>query len=127
VLVTALNPWVPRPLLLTHSLWPSKDAPEPWQGVIKQLYGHLPGKRLLWTAAGGGWLTAAEALFPDAACLQQPQERNGMQASPESNSSSSSLGPLGEALLRLGLPLATLPPGVLQMMLKHLVRLCCFL
>lgn len=44
-----------------------------------------------------------------------------LSSSSNGNSSSSSFGPLGEALVQLGLPLAALPAGVLAMMLKFLV------
>lgn len=126
-------------------LWPSCDAPQPWQGVVRQLFGHVPGKQLLWTAAEGGrWLSTQQCLFPDAACMQQDtanatntssgdsnqkqQEQlvqldTGGGAAPSNSSSSSGFGPLGEALVQLGLPLAVLPGSVLAMMQKYLVRL----
>lgn len=134
-------------------LWPSCEAPEPWQGVVRQLYGHLPGKQLLWTAAEGGrWLSTQQCFFPDAACMQpdssgsmagadsqQPsgsveQQQQGQGAAELSSSgdgssgnsegrSSSGFGPLGQALVQLGLPLAVLPGSVLAMMQKYLVRI----
>lgn len=132
-------------------LWPSCDAPEPWQGVVRQLYGHLPGKQLLWTAAEGGrWLSTQQCLVPDAACMQQDSPgsmagadsqqpsgsleqqqqgqaaaeltRSGDGSSGSSDSGSiSSFGPLGQVLVQLGLPLAVLPGSVLAMMQKYLV------
>ncbi|WIA11333.1 hypothetical protein OEZ85_011456 [Tetradesmus obliquus] len=125
-------------------LWPSTDAPEPWQKIVRQLYGHTPNKRLLWTAAhGGSWLAIDQCIFPDAACLQQqpfhlltageaqqgwlqhaPQQNASSESSSSSSSSSSDgLGPLGQALLLLDMPLLDVPAGVLLMMQKHLPEL----
>ena len=128
-------------------LWPSCDAPEPWQGVVRQLYGHLPSRKLLWTAADGGrWLSTQQCLFPDAACMQRdPQglvsgseagasfssKQSGQQgrgtsstvgSGSEGEDGGEGFGPLGEALVQLGVPLAVLPSSVLRMMLKYLVR-----
>lgn len=98
------------------SLWPQHDAPEPWQGVVCQVYGNTPGRRLLWTPARGGtWLTSSEVLFPDAACLQDAK------APEQQGQGGGGLGPLGRALLALDVPLAGVTPDVLTMMLKHLV------
>jgi hypothetical protein len=127
-------------------LWPSADAPEPWQGVVRQLYGHLPNKPLLWTAAHGGqWLAISQCVFPDAACLQQQpfhlltageaqqsllqhnpqqqQQQQQQQQKEDSSSSSDGLGPLGQALLLLDMPLLDMPAGVLMMLQKHLVSI----
>jgi hypothetical protein len=112
---------------------------------VRQLYGHLPDKPLLWTAAHGGrWLCISQCVFPDAACLhQQPfhlltageTQQSLLQHTPtqqledspgggsSSSSSSDGLGPLGQALLLLDVPLLDMPAGVLLMMQKHLVRL----
>jgi hypothetical protein len=102
---------------------------------VRQLYGHLPDKPLLWTAAHGGrWLSISQCVFPDAACLQQQpfhllttgevQQSLLQQQLDDTDSSSSSdgLGPLGQALLLLDVPLLDMPAGVLLMMQKHLVR-----
>jgi hypothetical protein len=119
--------------------------------VVRQLYGHLPGKQLLWTPAKGGqWVSVQQCIFPDAACLQRdlPSNVSGSQAavspsrqqqqlqledgsaaghgaddSSSSHGSSSGFGPLGEALVQLGVPLAVLPGSVLTMMTKYLVSL----
>jgi hypothetical protein len=117
--------------------------------VVRQLYGHLPNKPLLWTAAHGGrWLAIGQCIFPDAACLQQQpfhlltadeaqqsllqhaplQQQQQLQLQERqqdagSSSSSDGLGPLGQALLLLDMPLLDMPAGVLLMMQKHLV--CC--
>lgn len=134
------------PLCLCWSLcrlWPSADAPAPWQGVVRQLFGHLPGKQLLWTAAEGGrWLSTQQCLFPDAACLQSgstdttaSSSASGVdriasstvaadqhsRVSGDEAGSSDGFGPLGQALVQLGLPLAVLPSSVLDMMRKYLV------
>jgi hypothetical protein len=112
-------------------LWPAHDAPEPWQGVVRQLYGHLSGRKLLWTPArGGSWLAPDQALLPDAACWEtpppprqqlsdatQPAGGSDVQQPPAADG----FGPLGHALLALGLPLAALPAGVLDMVVKYLV------
>jgi hypothetical protein len=131
-------------LAMLYRLWPSCDAPQPWQGVVRQLYGHVPGKQLLWTAAEGGrWLSTQQCLFPDAACMQQDTAEATTRSSDSNQqqevqvvqpgaggglalgdgSCSSGFGPLGKALVQLGLPLAALPGSVLAMMQKHLVRL----
>lgn len=113
---------------------------------MRQLYGHLPGKQLLWTAAGGGrWLPIGQCLFPDAACLQQqlfhlltPDEaaqqqlhlvKDAQQQLHSTNTAGTAagagaavgLGPLGKALLLLDMPLLDMPSGVLNMMQRHLV------
>lgn len=108
-------------------LWPAADAPEPWQGIVRQLYGHLPGKPLLWSAADGGrWLTSAQVVLPDAACLAEEDEQAAAAGGGSgSGSSDEHLGPLGQALLLLGTPLVCMPAGVLTMLQKHLVRACC--
>lgn len=133
-------------LLYCCRLWPACDAPAPWQGVVRQLYGHLPSRKLLWTAADGGrWLSTQQCLFPDAACMQQDAGAiaGGSQAGASSSSEQQGqgvgsaagsgsegehggegFGPLGEALVQLGLPLAVLPSSVLKMMMKYLVRSC---
>jgi hypothetical protein len=110
---------------------------------VRQLYGHLPDRPLLWTAAHGGrWLSISQCLFPDAACLQQqpfhlltagetqqsllqhtPQQQQA-DAGDSGSSSSDGLGPLGQALLLLDVPLLDMPAGVLLMMQKHLVSSC---
>jgi hypothetical protein len=51
----------------------------------------------------------------------QPDAGGG--AAPGNSSRSRGFGPLGEALVQLGLPLAVLPGSVVDMMQKHLVRL----
>jgi len=110
-------------------LWPAVEAPEPWQGVVRQLYGHLPGKGLLYTAAAGGkWLTGSQVLLPDAACLEQQQEQALQQSQQQQQQDADAevyeqqwLGPLGRALLLLGVPLVALPPGVVKMMQKYMV------
>lgn len=111
---------------------------------MRQLFGHLPGKQLLWTAAEGGrWLSTQQCLFPDAACLLESGSTdttasssasdvdgtaNSTVAVAQQNSgggdagSSGGFGPLGQALVQLGLPLAVLPSSVLHMMKKYLVR-----
>ena len=111
---------------------------------MRQLYGHLPDKPLLWTPANGGqWLTIHQCMFADAACLQQDtadvsnaagqhalgptnqqqQAPNlGQEGGSEAGATADSFGPLGTALITLGLPLAALPRSVLAMMLKYLVR-----
>lgn len=112
------NPDVPRSFLCR--LWPSHDVADPWQCVVRQLYGHLAGKRLLWTAAGGGqWLDSSQVLLPDSACWQQPEQEQQQQ-----QDTSDGFGPLGHALVALGLPLAALPGSVLSMILKYLVSSC---
>lgn len=121
-------------------LWPCHDAVDPWQGVVKQLYGHISGKPLLWSTANGGkWLNISQCLFPDDACLeQQHKTADGSAIAQDGNSKDDAesagtsavgaLGPLGEALLLLDLPLVDMPVDVLNMMQKHLVRpeLCAF-
>eukprot|EP00878_Enallax_costatus_P018109 GHUV01019053.1.p1 GENE.GHUV01019053.1~~GHUV01019053.1.p1 ORF type:complete len:1075 (+),score=289.48 GHUV01019053.1:149-3226(+) len=120
-----------------NRLWPSCDAPEPWQSVVRQLYGHLPGKPLLWSAASGGcWLNVSQCVFPDEACLEQPQEAAASADAPTvqedsgrgevggaGTTAAAVLGPLGDALLLLDVPLVDLPVDVLKMMQKYLVRL----
>jgi hypothetical protein len=105
---------------------------------VRQLYGHLPDKPLLWTAAhGGSWLSISQCIFPDAACLQQQPfhllttgeaRQSLLQHTPQQqlddngiSSSSDGLGPLGQALLLLDVPLLDMPAGVLLLMQKHLV------
>lgn len=115
---------------------------------MRQLYGHLPGKQLLWTAANGGqWLTVQQCMFADAACLQKDaahvvddstgchdNQQQGINPAAQSAAFSdvstaglggASFGPLGTALITLGLPLAELPGSVLAMMMKLLVSRDC--
>lgn len=97
---------------------------------MQALYGRaLRDRPLLWSGAcGGAWLAAAKVLLPDAACLVTPQDAqateqlNALSSNSSSDSCCGALGPLGMALVQLGLPLLDLPQPLLLMLRKHLVR-----
>lgn len=80
-------------------LWPVEMAQiaQPWRAAAAALYRCAAGggKAVAWTAASGGFfLPLSECLFPDATVAGSP--------------------PLAAALVKLGLPLLTMPRGIAE-------------
>lgn len=85
-------------------LWPvalNKTA-QPWRCAAEEVYKCLcsDNKPVIWTSASGGyWLPVSECLFPDKATSSSPA--------------------LQSALVKLGLPLCTMPAAITEILMQH--------
>ncbi|EFJ44918.1 hypothetical protein VOLCADRAFT_118510 [Volvox carteri f. nagariensis] len=83
-------------------LWPAADVAQPWQSLLEEFFRRVADMALCWsTIRGGCWVAPRSGVLRDQVVAASP--------------------PLAAALVEVAeLPLLELPPGVGQLMLRHM-------
>ncbi|WCJ40041.1 Zinc finger C3HC4 type (RING finger) family protein [Euphorbia peplus] len=83
-----------------YALWPSGSFEEPWSILVEHIYKKIDDAPLLHSQfAGGRWMTTAEAFLHDEGFVNSEE--------------------LGEALIKLGMPIVNVPVVLFDMLLKY--------
>ncbi|BDA44284.1 probable Sacsin [Coccomyxa sp. Obi] len=86
-----------------YKLWPVQPVREPWSVLVTALYRELSSRQVVHTAAGGGrWLAPDHAVYIDGAVQRDTA--------------------LVDALIVVGVPVASGPPEVVRMLVQHIVQ-----